>query len=135
MTISIAHICIRTRDLAKTEAFYTEALGLSKVFDFTKNKRKVGFYLKVSDRSYIEAFDEDFTPAKSAIAHFCLETDDIDAAKKRLKDFGVSSTEKKLGCDNTWQIWFQDPNGIDIEFHQYTKDSSQMTGKSVEIDW
>jgi catechol 2,3-dioxygenase-like lactoylglutathione lyase family enzyme len=135
MSISIAHICIRTQNLEKTEAFYTQALGLSHVFDFTKIGRKVGCYLKVSDKSFIEVFEDDFALGKNAVAHFCLETDDIDAVQKKLADFGVSSTKKKLGCDNTWQIWFQDPNGVDIEFHQYTAKSSQITGQSVEIDW
>lgn len=135
MKISIAHICIRTLDLQKTEDFYCGVLGLKRVFDFTKNGKKVGCYMQVSDRSYIEAFDEEVSGKGSNIAHFCLETDDIEAMKKRLADHKIPSTEKKLGCDNTYQIWFQDPNGIDIEFHQYTDRSSQFTGASVEIDW
>ena len=33
MSISIAHICIRTRDLPKPDAFYCDMLGLKRVFD------------------------------------------------------------------------------------------------------
>ncbi len=139
MKVSIAHICINTDNLSKTEDFYCRVLGLIKVFDFTKNGKKVGCYLKVSEKSYLEIFETNSSQKtyeqSCPIAHFCLETDDIDEAKKRLNDCGISSSEKKLGCDNTYQIWFKDPNGINIEFHQYTDSSTQLTGENVEIDW
>lgn len=137
MTISMAHLCIKTKNLQKTEDFYCGILGLRRVFDFTKNGKKIGLYMEIADRSYIEAFEEEAAPSgtQGAVAHFCLETDDIDGMKKKLEAAGIACSEKKLGCDHTYQIWFQDPNGIDIEFHQYTDKSSQMTGESVEIDW
>ena len=136
MSLSIAHICIKTESLEKTERFYTKALGCAKVFDFTKEGRQVGCYLKVTDRQFIEMFDEK-VPQKepSHMAHLCLETDDIDAMIKQLNHAGVETTPKKKGCDHTYQTWFKDPNGIDIELHQYTEKSTQHTGQDVEIDW
>ena len=136
MTLSIAHLCIKTTDLKETERFYTEALGLTKVFNFTKEGRPVGCYLRISDGNFIEVFEEETAESGSSlIAHLCLETDDIDGMIDRLKEAGVSTTPKKKGCDNTYQTWFQDPNGIDIELHQYTETSTQITGRDVEIDW
>ncbi len=60
-------------------------------------------------------------------AHFCLETDDIDEVARRLADNGYPVTEKKLGADQSWQVWTKDPSGVRIEFHQYTPKSSQRT--------
>jgi catechol 2,3-dioxygenase-like lactoylglutathione lyase family enzyme len=132
----LAHVCINTKDLEASRKFYCEGLGLKKRFDFTKNGKVVGFYLKAGKGSYIEFFlDTKDYPGQSPLRHFCLETDDIEKARKRLLDNGIEATEIKLGCDATWQFWFKDPNGIDVEFHQYTRKSAQKTRKSVEIDW
>jgi catechol 2,3-dioxygenase-like lactoylglutathione lyase family enzyme len=135
MALSIAHVCIKTADLVKTETFFIEGLGMTKVFDFKKGNRRVGCYLKMSRRHYIEIFEAPEENGRSPIAHLCLETDDIDAMIQRLNRFGVKTTEKKMGCDSTYQTWFKDPNGIDIEVHQYTDKSAQLLGGDVEIDW
>jgi hypothetical protein len=29
----------------------------------------------------------------------------------------------------------KDPNGLDLEFQQYTPKSAQLTGRDVEVDW
>ena len=135
MSLSIAHVCIKTDNLQKTETFYIQGLGMTKVFDFTKARRNVGCYLKISEGNFLEIFEEAVEKGTSPMAHLCLETDDIDAMIARLSTIGVKTTAKKLGCDSTYQIWFKDPNGIDIELHQYTDASSQLTGQDVEIDW
>ena len=136
MTLSIAHVCINTLDLKTTEAFYIEALGMTKVFDFTKNGEVKGCYLRVSERCFVEIFEvNEVDCSPSALAHLCLETDDIDGMKARLEAHGVAVTEKKKGCDDTYQIWFTDPNGVDIELHQYTDTSAQFHPRNLEMDW
>ncbi len=135
MKLAYAHICIKTEDLDKTEEFYTQVLGLEKVFNFTKGRKRLGFYLRISDMQFIEVCEANnisHTPA--SISHLCLETDKIDDIKERLNSCDIDTTDKKLGCDNSYQIWFKDPNGIDIELHEYTDKSSQITGKDVEVD-
>lgn len=136
MTLSIAHICILTNDLRATESFYTRALGMTKVFNFHKEGKLYGYYLEMSPKNYLEVFEDDgVTHRSSAFLHLCLETDNIEDAKKRINDAGVETTNIEKGCDNTLQIWFKDPNGIDIELHQYTDKSSQLTGLDCEVDW
>jgi hypothetical protein len=39
-----------------------------------------------------------------------------------------------MGADDSLQFWIQDPNGLDIEFQQYTEHSSQFTGRNVEVN-
>ena len=136
MAISIAHVCLLTKDLQKTERFYTQALGMTKMFDFHKEGRHYGYYLKMSERNFIEVFeDTEVEHRTSRFLHLCLETDDIAAAREKLVAAGVEATEISKGCDDTFQIWFKDPNGIDIELHQYTETSSQLTGKNCEVNW
>lgn len=140
--MDLAHACIKTRNLDKTESFYTEILGMEKVFEFHVKgnrlfkRRRIGFYLKAGERTFIEVFRNFGLPRwKGKVDHLCFAVEDIDAYEKKLRDHGVATRGKKLGEDNTWQLWFRDNNGIDIELFQYTDRSSQFTGDEVEYAW
>ncbi|MHC4200491.1 MAG: VOC family protein [Planctomycetota bacterium] len=136
MDLGFAHVCIKTGDLGATERFYTGVLGLEKVFNFCRDGKPCGFYLRISDRQFIEVFDDGGVEnRRPAIAHICLETHDLDLALGELKAHGIATTDKKLGCDKSYQTWFKDPNGIDIELHEYTDRSAQLTGEDVSVDW
>ena len=133
---AIAHICIKAKDLAKTSHFYCKVLGFEKVFDFTKTGEVKGCYLKVNNNNFIEVFEDKETEARpSNISHICLETDNVQELKELLSEKKIATSDIKLGPDNTYQFWVKDPNGIDIEFHAYTSESSQITKKNVEMDW
>jgi catechol 2,3-dioxygenase-like lactoylglutathione lyase family enzyme len=129
----IAHLCLVSNDLAATERFYTEALGLKKAFYFLRNGVVIGFYLAVGDDNFIEVFHTDHVPngESSAIQHFCLEVDSIDEISARVKSAGYEITSKQFGCDRSWQAWLTDPNGVKIELHEYTPESSQVTRTDV----
>lgn len=137
MKLSIAHLCIYTKDLERTRAFYCDGLGMKKVFNFMHKDTLYGFYLEMSKGNFIEVFLADtFTEHNNgAMRHLCLETDDIHRAKEKLNAAGIETTDIKKGCDNTYQFWFKDPNGIDMELHQYTPKSAQFTGEDCEVDW
>lgn len=136
MISRIAHVCIIARDLEETERFYCGALGMKAGFDFRRGDERVGFYLEAGGGTYIEIFRGDCGPdaGASPLRHLCLEVDDLDAVKRSLEAHGVSATDKSLPCDHTWQIWCKDPNGVDIEFHQYTPESLQKTGGVAQVD-
>jgi catechol 2,3-dioxygenase-like lactoylglutathione lyase family enzyme len=133
---ALAHICINTKDLERSRKFYSGILGFEKVFQFTKEGKVVGFYLRINDNTFVEIFQDntEYAP-KSSLTHFCLETDNIEAMRKKLMENGIDTTPIKLGADRSYQFWFSDPNGIAIEFHQYTDNSSQKTRRDVEVNW
>ena len=137
MIKTLAHICLFSKDLNRSLDFYCGALGLRRQFDFLKDGKLFGFYLQISPGHFIEIFKAD--PAAEVrsqrIQHFCLEVGDIDALRDTLIKRGVEVTPNKMGCDQTWQCWCKDPDGIDFEFHQYTDQSSQITGKNCIVDW
>jgi len=135
MIKQLAHACIFSSDLAATEVFYCERLGLEKSFDFMKQGSLYGFYIALGNGTFLEVFAEPSNEPPARIRHLCFEVDDIDAAIAQLDKQNVKHTEKKLGCDNTWQTWIKDPDGIDIEFHQYTEKSSQLCGTDCPVDW
>ncbi len=136
MFTRLSHVCLSSSNLARTVAYY-EKLGLTQIFGFTRNGRDFGAYMKITDGSYVEIFeDPNMGPAtNTGILHFCLETDDIEATMATLTERGVSFTPKKMGVDNSWQIWLEDPDGNRFEVQEYTAESSQFSGKTVEADW
>ena len=134
----LAHICIEAVDLKKTQWFYCDVLGFTKKFDFIKDGVQFGFYLQINESNFIEVFKADENreaPQRPRVKHFCLEVEDIDAVEKQLTENGIKTRGKNIGADNSWQIWCRDPTGIDMEFHQYTEVSSQITGENCIVNW
>ena len=127
----IAHICITAADLDNSRKFYCNVLGMKKVFDFVKDGTVSGFYLDAGDRTFIEVFRGAPSTEEGKIRHLCLETGNIDAVADALRQSGFPVTDKKKGADGSWQIWSADPDGVRIEFHQYTEKSSQLTGETA----
>ncbi len=105
MFTRIAHICLHVRDLRRSIAYY-EKLGLSVKFRFSRQGSPFGAYLEIGPGSYIELFEQpDVEQVENrSIAHFCLESEDIEASIAMLRAAGIAFTEKKLGCDETYQI-------------------------------
>jgi catechol 2,3-dioxygenase-like lactoylglutathione lyase family enzyme len=135
MITQIAHICLESVDLKASEKFYCETLGLEKSFEFVRGDEPYGLYLKAGRNTFIEIFKSEAAAKQGSIKHLCLETDQIDQVYQMLKKHGCEVTEKKLGCDKTWQIWTQDPDGVKIEIHEYTVESRQFKGGKVNVDF
>ena len=135
MIKALAHICISTNSLDETEKFYCSCLGLSKKFNFIRDGKVFGYYLQINESNFIEVFlaDANSSEKEPQVRHFCLEVDDIDKTIEEIRNCGVSVTDKEMGLDNSWQAWITDPNGIEIELHQYTEKSSQVVGSDCVI--
>ncbi len=131
----LAHVCIETRDLEKTEAFY-KAVGLTRRFEFRNRQGElVGFYLAFTNNTYIEVIKSFRKRNEGAIRHFAVEVEDVDAVRARLVESGVDVSEKAFCDDQIWMVTCTDPNGIFIEFQQYTPESLQLVGGVCEVDY
>ena len=118
--------------------FLLRRARIETTFRFFQGRRPCSDFTSRSHQGhFIEIFKAD--PAaeirNQRIHHFCLEVDDIDAMRDALIKHGVEVTPKKLGCDQTWQCWCKDPDGTDLEFQQYTAQSSQFIRKNCIVDW
>ena len=130
----LAHVCIHTENLEKSRSFYCDILGMEHWFDFQRDGSHFGFYLKAGNQSFIEFFKgEPGNPGN--IHHLALEVDDLGEILEKLSTNGIPATERKLGADQSWQAWIEDPNGVRIELHQYTPESSQVTRNPCIVDW
>jgi lactoylglutathione lyase/glyoxylase I family protein len=133
----IAHACIFAKDLAETEAFYRDVLGFEIAFNFTRNNEIFGYYLASGGDTFIEVFhkpEANFAETNQ-INHICFEVVNMDEAIAHIKSKGVAVREKSKGCDDTWQSWIADPNGVKIELFQYTGESAQFVGRDRVAHW
>ena len=126
----IAHICLGSTDLKKSESFYCTALGLKKKFRFIRDGKEFGLYLDLGNNTFIEIFEQTALESHTShpIQHLGLQVEDIEKVIAALRLHGYEVSDKKLGADNSWQCWVSDPHGVRIEMHQYTSGSSQVTG-------
>jgi len=135
MLVRLAHVCIETTDLAASEDFY-HSLGATRRFEFRNLQNTlIGMYMYFGEESYIELVLVAEPRSEGAVNHFALQVEDIDLAAQRLAAAGIEATEKELGVDRTWMVTCRDPNGIFIEFHQYTDQSLQHRGGTCCIDY
>ena len=134
MIKGIAHLCIRVADLGRTARFYCQGLGLEKAFDFRRDDKTVGFYLKAGNGNYLEFFErEPAEPGANPIDHLCFEVDSIDSVNAAVAAAGYTPGEKKMGADPAYQAWLTDPDGVRIELHEYTPDCCQKTGRTCYL--
>lgn len=133
----LAHVCIFAHDLAATEAFWRDVLGMAVLFRFMKDGREIGYYLSAGGGSHVEVFEKAAAAfdERNAINHLCLEVDDIASAVGHIRAIGVAVTDPSFGCDDTWQAWLADPNGVKIELFQYTDRSAQFVGGDRVATW
>ncbi|MDA1088329.1 MAG: VOC family protein [Verrucomicrobia bacterium] len=134
MITQLAHICIHASDLDETYAFYHDALGLEKGFEFEKDGEPYGYYLKCGGQTFIEVF-KGTSGEEGNIKHVAIEVEDMDGLIQRIREHGIEIGEKTLGCDHSWQVWVTDPNGVRIEFHEYTEKSMQRVGGTCIVSW
>ena len=128
MITAFAHVCFVVKDLAASEAFYRDKLGLRVAFEFLDyNGERFGLYIHVGGRSFIELFKGTLASQAEGqtYQHLCLEVDDIHQTVAELRSNGIESTDVQMGSDQSYQSWLSDPDGNRIELHQYTDDSKQ----------
>jgi lactoylglutathione lyase/glyoxylase I family protein len=85
------------KNLERSIEYYAR-LGFTPQFRFTKNGKQFGAYLKIADGNYIEIFEnpEIDKVQEGGIAHFCLETDDIDSLIRNSPLVESSSLKRSL---------------------------------------
>lgn len=133
----VAHACIWAHDIDETSDWYSRVLGMERVFNFTRDDEIFGYYLDAGGRTHIEVFHKaasEFTE-RNQINHICLEVENIDAAIAHIRSQGVEASDKSYGCDDTWQSWITDPNGVKIELFEYTDESAQFVGRDRVAHW
>jgi catechol 2,3-dioxygenase-like lactoylglutathione lyase family enzyme len=123
--IGVAHIGLKTDDLAAARNFYGHYLGYQE--PFTLDKPAGGLmltYFKVNDHQYIEVFPELKSETEDRLSHIAFETTNIQQLRDYLASNGVNVPEKlKSGLDGNVSMMIPDPDGHNVEFVEYAPGS------------
>ena len=119
--VGVAHIGLKTNDLAAAREFYGHYLGYQE--PFTLDKPSGGLmltYFKVNDHQYIEVFPELKSETEDRLSHIAFETTNIQQLRDYLASRGVKvPAALKPGLDGNVSMMIKDPDGHNVEFVQY----------------
>jgi catechol 2,3-dioxygenase-like lactoylglutathione lyase family enzyme len=126
--IGVAHIGLKTDDMAATRKFYTGVLGFQEPFSLDKAPGEgTGLlltYFKVNDHQYIEVFPELTDSKMDRLSHISFETANAEQMRTYLASKGVKVPEKLEPMqDGNRGFDVTDPDGHDVEFVEYVPGS------------
>jgi catechol-2,3-dioxygenase len=111
ITSGLLHIALRTRDLKKTESFYTEVLGLKVAFRVAPNM----IFLRTPGSKDLVNFVKTGKKLSSSpgLEHFGFKTTPtgLKRMEKKLKENGVAIAGRR----GKYAIYLVDPNGYQVE--------------------
>ena len=121
----LEHVNMSVADLDQTIAFYQQLLGLNVRWRGTTpsgleaahigDERHYLALFAIGDREHKEAdYDE------LGLNHFGFVVDDLDTAKRKLKDLNVEPT-MEADYEPGRRLYFLDPNGVEVELVQYER--------------
>lgn len=114
----IDHITLNSSDLAKTCAFYAEALGFD--VQAMEGRGLKGAWLLLGGHPYVHLVSrppEKSPEARGLLDHFALEATGLSETRERLKSAGVNFRENPLPEFELHQIVVEDPDGVKVELN------------------
>src|SRR5579884_2458979 len=119
--VGVAHIGLKTNDLAASRTFYGHVLGFAEPFSLDKpNGSLMLTYFKVNDHQYIEVFPELKSETEDRLSHIAFETADIRQLRDYLASRGVKvPANVPTGRDGNLSMMIKDPDGHNVEFVEY----------------
>jgi catechol 2,3-dioxygenase-like lactoylglutathione lyase family enzyme len=116
--LDLDHINIRTTELAKTEAFFTDVLGLT--VGWRPDFPFAGTWLYAGEKDVVHLVEvaRPSSPSRgSALDHFAFAIDDYEDAERRLKAAGMAYEPSAAPNGGIRQMFVTELNGVTIELN------------------
>ena len=113
MNYRLEHVAIQCKDLQESISFYQKLFG-GKPTPIRKGGAGYGFcFLKVKGEAPLQLMESD---GPIGVHHYGFVTDDVEAVAKESTGKGVKILRENRDAAGTLTtIFFQDPNGLQIE--------------------
>lgn len=129
--LHIEHINLVVNDIPKTLTFYQAAFphwkiraeGTAEWYGVKRNWLHFGDdyqYLTFNDDGIEES--RDLSGHQMGLAHFAFVTNNLTAIKNRLVEAGFGVHKEGVKHQHRANLYFLDPNGIEVEFVEYFSD-------------
>ena len=116
------HVALKTQDLAASEEFYVEVLGMEKVdrpeFDFPGAWLQMGetmFHLMAGYAA--RGPDGETYRGSGAVDHLAIKAQGFDTMREKFEISGVRYKENNIRDFGIWQLFVNDPDGVIIELN------------------
>lgn len=115
--VGIAHIALKTDDLAKAEAFYGHVLG----FGIERGSNPAWLRAWVNEHQYIEVQPRLGSPTADRLDHLAFETTSLTRLREYLASRGVKAepVPTSPGIELTPALALRDPEGHSLQFVEY----------------
>ena len=123
----LGHVCLGTVRLEAQIEFYCEVLQCELVHSFSNlDGFRYGAFLAVGEGSFLEFFhDESERGSGGRFRHLAFQVEDLKAQAQRLGALGLKLEVRRGTTDGALLACIEDPDGNEIEFHQYDEMSVQ----------
>jgi catechol 2,3-dioxygenase-like lactoylglutathione lyase family enzyme len=116
--LDLDHINIQTTDLAKTQAFFTDVLGLTVGWRPDFEFPGTWLYAGEKDVVHLVGVRRERTPSQgSSLDHFAFTIDDFEDARRRLNAAGIEYRETAAPNGGIRQFFLTEANGVTIELN------------------
>lgn len=114
---TMSHFTILTKDVAGTEAFYAEMLGLRS--GYRPPISRPGVWLYAEDTPILHVIDPVQMPKEPAgvLDHMAFNATGLEDVVGKLKKRGIDYVLYQQGETGTWQMFFLDVNGAKVELN------------------
>src|SRR5215471_16215065 len=119
----VAHVALKTNDLAAARRFYAHDLGFSDALAIPTRLGPAA-WVKVNDHQYLEIYETLKAEDEDRLVEVAFETTDAEAMRDYLASKGVNVPAiVGKGWDGNLSFQVSDPEGHRIAFVQYLTDS------------
>lgn len=119
---SLDHYNIRVQDLEKSRSFYANILGME---DGARPSsiEAPGAWMYVGGQPvvHISIATEDFPRRTGAVDHVAFRVGELSEIMARLDAANVAYDLRKISAIDLDQLFFQDPDGVNVELNCYRK--------------
>ena len=114
---TMSHFTILTKDVAATEAFYAEMLGLKT--GYRPPISRPGVWLYAGDQPILHVIDPVKMPDEPSgvLDHMAFSATGLQETVAKLKKKGIRYDLRQQGETGTWQLFFHDVNGAKVELN------------------
>lgn len=114
---TMSHFTVLTKDVAATEKFYGELLGLST--GYRPPISRPGVWLYAGEHPILHVIDPVEMPKQAAgvLDHMAFNATGLKEVAAKLKARGITYALSQQGETGTWQMFFHDVNGAKVELN------------------
>ena len=114
---TMSHFTVLTKDVAATQAFYGELLGLTP--GYRPPIGRPGVWLYAGEHPILHVIDPVNMPPQPAgvLDHMAFNATGVEEVAAKLKQRGITYALAQQGETGTWQMFFHDVNGAKVELN------------------